>query len=447
MKTGLCCFTKNADEYILNEQINSIIESEDEVQVLRVNEDFSPAEADRMIETCIINGCDKLFFLAESDMSTSLLQLLTEEYGDKFKEIAVADELYSRELFYESDMAQTAQTVQQAAVKQQPNAQRQQPQQQKTPQQPQPKRQVKNNPKLQPVNGLSIHVFISDAAFPATGLLNNFLNGISSFESQINADTTPHKKAAVFADYNEQKHIYVRSQVLPELWKSFPSQEKDLVDKVFANKFIEVPQGNPMKLEDVDALVNNLMIRGAAKVTLYGHNIVQPTDKNVKVVPMNSFANPKNAEIYAIAKELTGKDVKRNKKKEEEILELAKKDAQFITYVKNLLAAIKNYEETKSRVFSDESIKSAFIEAVKNFALADAKGFLQDAEQAGLGPLIDIAKAVGKDIKGTMDDTKKDDGKEISKGKPNTEELDKEARHILTYEKYDLLKELCGIKA
>ena len=92
--TGICYFTEKPTEYLAEMQVDAVVRyTEDDAVTLKMEGNFSPEKADKLIEKAISDNCDNLVFITENKNVNILNRLIPQEYGRYFENITVLEEL------------------------------------------------------------------------------------------------------------------------------------------------------------------------------------------------------------------------------------------------------------------------------------------------------------------------------------------------------------------
>ena len=95
--TGICYFTERPTEYLAEMQVDAVARyTEDDSVTLKMEGNFSPEKADKLIEKAISDKCDNLVFITENKNVNILNRLIPQEYGKYFENITVLEENYDR---------------------------------------------------------------------------------------------------------------------------------------------------------------------------------------------------------------------------------------------------------------------------------------------------------------------------------------------------------------
>ena len=95
--TGICYFTERPTEYLAEMQVDAVVRyTEDDSVTLKMEGNFSPEKADKLIEKAISDKCDNLVFITENKNVNILNRLIPQEYGKYFENITVLEENYDR---------------------------------------------------------------------------------------------------------------------------------------------------------------------------------------------------------------------------------------------------------------------------------------------------------------------------------------------------------------
>lgn len=425
--TGICYFTERPTEYLAEMQVDAVVRyTEDDSVTLKMEGNFSPEKADKLIEKAISDKCDNLVFITENKNVNILNRLIPQEYGKYFENITVLEENYDR-LTENDTVAGAAPQGQNVAPAQGTNTQVNQTGTENT-----------------AATGGDKVVFICNAAAPSAKCLNEFMternNIIKSHPEYQNAETW----------FCNVDNAGLTAANILHLYKNHPS---DAIRKAIglANISVEGFDANPQDLLTM-ALSSKTVQEGNKYIFILPKSIATQSPKPgvVDIVPMNNdFENPNNKQILPLISEVAkmiqnpkAEIKKRNDvpQEEEEFNKQFKKDEAKIKFIIEYAKAFEWWTKNKDKRFKTKEAESQFAKAVKEFAIADFKNAwnsLKNDSDKGIQfmarSIDNMVKGIVNDVKGKKNDDKKD--KESKKEETNS-------RNVFSWENYTQLCKL-----
>ena len=425
--TGICYFTERPTEYLAEMQVDAVVRyTEDDSVTLKLEGNFSPEKADKLIEKAISDKCDNLVFITEDKNVNALSRLIPQEYGKYFENITVLEENYDR-LTENDAVAGAVPQGQNVAPAQGTNTQVNQTGTENT-----------------ATTGGDKVVFICNAAAPDAGQLNAFMNerneAIKSKPEYQNAETW----------FCNVDNAGLTAANILYLYKNHPS---DAIRKAvgLANISVEGFDANPQDL--LTMALSSKTVQSGNKYTFIlpsSMNIQSPKPGVVDIVQMKGdFENPNNKAILPLISEVAkmiqnpkAEIKKRNDEpqEEEEFNKQFKKDEAKIKFIIEYAKAFEWWTKNKDKRLKTKEAESQFAKAVKEFVMADFKNAwnsLKNDSDKGIQfmarSIDNIVKGIKQDLKGKKDDDKKD--KESKKEETNS-------RNVFSWEKYPQLCKL-----
>ena len=425
--TGICYFTERPTEYLAEMQVDAVVRyTEDDSVTLKMEGNFSPEKADKLIEKAISDKCDNLVFITEDKNVNALSRLIPQEYGKYFENITVLEENYDR--LTENDAVA-------GAVPQGQNV---------APAQGTSTQVNQTGTENTATTGGDKVVFICNAAAPDAGQLNAFMN-----ERNETIKSKPEYQNAETWFCNVDNAGLTAANIL-YLYKNHPS---DAIRKAvgLANISVEGFDANPQDL--LTMALSSKTVQSGNKYTFIlpsSMNIQSPKPGVVDIVQMKGdFENPNNKAILPLISEVAkmiqnpkAEIKKRNDvpQEEEEFNKQFKKDEAKIKFIIEYAKAFEWWTKNKDKRLKTKEAESQFAKAVKEFVMADFKNAwnsLKNDSDKGIQfmarSIDNIVKGIKQDLKGKKDDDKKD--KESKKDETNS-------RNIFSWEKYSQLCKL-----
>lgn len=425
--TGICYFTERPTEYLAEMQVDAVVRyTDDDSVTLKMEGNFSPEKADKLIEKAISDKCDNLVFITENKNVNILNRLIPQEYGKYFENITVLEENYDR-LTENNAVAGAAPQVQNVAPAQGTNTQVNQTGTEDT----------------AATEGDKV-VFICNAAAPDAGQLNAFMN-----ERNATIKSNPAYQNAETWFCNVDNAGLTAANIL-HLYKNHPSDaiRKSIeLAKISAEGF----DANPQDL--LTMALSSKTVQSNHKYTFFLPSSMKtqsPRPGVVDVVLMKGdFENKNNKAILPLISEVAkmiqnpkAEIKKRNDvpQEEEEFNKQFKKDEAKIKFIIEYAKAFEWWTKNKDKRLKTKEAESQFAKAVKEFVFADfnnAWNALKNDSDKGIKFMANavdkMVKGIKQDLKGKKDDDKKD--KESKKEETNS-------RNVFSWEKYPQLCKL-----
>lgn len=425
--TGICYFTERPTEYLAEMQVDAVVRyTEDDSVTLKMEGNFSPEKADKLIEKAISDKCDNLVFITENKNVNILNRLIPQEYGKYFENITVLEENYDR-LTENDAVAGAAPQGQNVAPAQGTNTQVNQT--------------VTENTAA--TEGDKV-VFICNAAAPSAKCLNEFMternNMIKSHPEYQNAETW----------FCNVDNAGLTAANIIHLYKNHPSDA--------IRKSIELAK---ISAEGFDANPQDLLTMALSSKTVQSNhkytfilpksiNIQSPDANAVKIEYMQGdYENPNNKAILPLISEVAkmiqnpkAEIKKRNDvpQDEEEFNKQFKKDEAKIKFIIEYAKAFEWWTKNKDKRLKTKEAESQFAKAVKEFVMADfnnAWNALKSDSDKGIkfmaNSIDKMVKGIKQDLKGKKDEDNKD--KQSKKEETNS-------RNVFSWEKYPQLCKL-----
>lgn len=425
--TGICYFTERPTEYLAEMQVDAVVRyTEDDSVTLKMEGNFSPEKADKLIEKAISDRCDNLVFITENKNVNILNRLIPQEYGKYFENITVLEENYDR-LTENDAVAGAAPQGQNVAPAQGTNTQVNQT--------------VTENTAA--TEGDKV-VFICNAAAPNAKCLNEFMternNMIKSHPEYQNAETW----------FCNVDNAGLTAANIIHLYKNHPSDA--------IRKSIELAK---ISAEGFDANPQDLLTMALSSKTVQSNhkytfilpksiNIQSPDANAVKIEYMQGdYENPNNKAILPLISEVAkmiqnpkAEIKKRNDvpQDEEEFNKQFKKDEAKIKFIIEYAKAFEWWTKNKDKRLKTKEAESQFAKAVKEFVMADfnnAWNALKSDSDKGIkfmaNSIDKMVKGIKQDLKGKKDEDDKD--KQSKKEETNS-------RNVFSWEKYPQLCKL-----
>lgn len=429
--TGICYFTERPTEYLAEMQVDAVVRyTDDDSVTLKMEGNFSPEKADKLIEKAISDRCDNLVFITENKNVNILNRLIPQEYGKYFENITVLEENYDR-LTENDAVAGAAPQGQNVATASGTTAQTN------------TQTQAGTANTAESSEGDKV-VFICNAAAPDAGQLNAFMN-----ERNTMIKSNPAYQNAETWFCNVDNAGLTAANIL-HLYKNHPS---DAIRKAIglANISVEGFDANPQDLLTM-ALSSKTVQSNHKYIFILPKSIATQSPKPgvVDIVPMNNdFENPNNKAILPLISEVAkmiqnpkAEIKKRNDlpQEEDEFNKQFKKDEAKIKFIIEYAKAFEWWTKNKDKRLKTKEAESQFAKAVKEFVMADfnnAWNALKNDSDKGIkfmAQSIDkMVKGIKQDLKGKKDDEKND--KQTKKDETNS-------RNVFSWEKYPQLCKL-----
>ena len=425
--TGICYFTERPTEYLAEMQVDAVVRyTEDDSVTLKMEGNFSPEKADKLIEKAISDKCDNLVFITENKNVNILNRLIPQEYGKYFENITVLEENYDR-LTENDAVAGAVPQGQNVVPAQGTNTQVNQT----------------GTENAAATEGDKV-VFICNAAAPDAGQLNAFMN-----ERDATIKSNPAYQNAETWFCNVDNAGLTAANIL-HLYKNHPSDaiRKSIeLAKISAEGF----DANPQDL--LTMALSSKTVQSNHKYTFFLPSSMKtqsPRPGVVDVVLMKGdFENKNNKAILPLISEVAkmiqnpkAEIKKRNDvpQEEEEFNKQFKKDEAKIKFIIEYAKAFEWWTKNKDKRLKTKEAESQFAKAVKEFIFADfnnAWNALKNDSDKGIKFMANtvdkMVKGIKQDLKGKKDDDKKD--KESKKEETNS-------RNVFSWEKYPQLCKL-----
>lgn len=425
--TGICYFTEIPTEYLAEMQVDAVVRyTEDDSVTLKMEGNFSPEKADKLIEKAISDRCDNLVFITENKNVNILNRLIPQEYGKYFENITVLEENYDR-LTENDAVAGAAPQGQNVAPAQGTNTQVNQT----------------GTENAAATEGDKV-VFICNAAAPDAGQLNAFMN-----ERNEIIKSNPEYQNAETWFCNVDNAGLTAANIL-HLYKNHPSDaiRKSIeLAKISAEGF----DANPQDL--LTMALSSKTVQSNHKYTFFLPSSMKTQSPNPSVVDVKimkgDFENKNNKAILPLISEVAkmiqnpkAEIKKRNDvpQEEEEFNKQFKKDEAKIKFIIEYAKAFEWWTKNKDKRLKTKEAESQFAKAVKEFVMADFKNAwnsLKNDSDKGIQfmarSIDNMVKGIVNDVKGKKNDDKKD--KESKKEETNS-------RNVFSWEKYPQLCKL-----
>ena len=425
--TGICYFTERPTEYLAEMQVDAVVRyTEDDSVTLKMEGNFSPEKADKLIEKAISDRCDNLVFITENKNVNILNRLIPQEYGKYFENITVLEENYDR-LTENDPVAGAAPQGQNVAPAQGTNTQ---------------VNQI-GTENAAATEGDKV-VFICNAAAPDAGQLNAFMN-----ERNDTIKSNPAYQNAETWFCNVDNAGLTAANIL-HLYKNHPSDaiRKSIeLAKISAEGF----DANPQDL--LTMALSSKTVQSNHKYTFFLPSSMKTQSPKPGVVDVKimkgDFENKNNKAILPLISEVAkiiqnpkAEIKKRNDvpQEEEEFNKQFKKDEAKIKFIIEYAKAFEWWTKNKDKRLKTKEAESQFAKAVKEFVMADFKNAwnsLKNDSDKGIQfmarSIDNMVKGIVNDVKGKKNDDKKD--KESKKEETNS-------RNVFSWEKYPQLCKL-----
>lgn len=426
--TGICYFTERPTEYLAEMQVDAVVRyTEDDSVTLKMEGNFSPEKADKLIERAISDRCDNLVFITENKNVNILNRLIPQEYGKYFENITVLEESYDR--LTESDaVAGGAPQGQNVAPEQVTNTQ---------------VNQVRTANTADSSEGDKV-VFICNAAAPDAGQLNAFMN-----ERNEIIKSNPEYQNAETWFCNVDNAGLTAANIL-HLYENHPSdaiRQSIKLAKISAEGF----DANPQDL--LTMALSSKTVQSNHKYTFFLPSSMKTQSPKPGVVDVEimkgDFENKNNKAILPLISEVS-KMIQNPKnevskrtdlpKEEEEFNKQFKKDEAKVKFIIEYAKAFEWWTKNKDKRLKTKEAKSQFAKAVEEFVFADfnnAWNALKSDSDKGIkfmaNSIDKMVKGIKQDLKGKKDEDDKD--KQSKKEETNS-------RNVFSWEKYPQLCKL-----
>lgn len=425
--TGICYFTERPTEYLAEMQVDAVVRyTEDDSVTLKMEGNFSPEKADKLIEKAISDKCDNLVFITENKNVNILNRLIPQEYGKYFENITVLEENYDR--LTESDaVAGAAPQGQNVASAQGTNTQVNQTGTENT----------------AATEGDKV-IFICNAAAPDAGQLNAFMN-----ERNEIIKSNPEYQNAETWFCNVDNAGLTAANIL-HLYENHPSdaiRQSIKLAKISEEGF----DANPQDL--LTMALSSKTVQSGNKYTFIlpsSMNIQSPKPGVVDIVQMKGdFENKNNKAILPLISEVAkmiqnpkAEIKKRNDvpQEEEEFNKQFKKDEAKVKFIIEYAKAFEWWTKNKDKRLKTKEAKSQFKKAVEEFVFADFKNAWNSLKNDSDKGIQFMARSIDNMVKGIANDikTKKNNNKTDKESKKD----ETNSRNIFSWEKYPQLCKL-----
>ena len=425
--TGICYFTERPTEYLAEMQVDAVVRyTEDDSVTLKMEGNFSPEKADKLIEKAISDKCDNLVFITENKNVNILNRLIPQEYGKYFENITVLEENYDR--LTESDaVAGAAPQGQNVASAQGTNTQVNQTGTENT----------------AATEGDKV-IFICNAAAQDAGQLNAFMN-----ERNEIIKSNPEYQNAETWFCNVDNAGLTAANIL-HLYENHPSdaiRQSIKLAKISEEGF----DANPQDL--LTMALSSKTVQSGNKYTFIlpsSMNIQSPKPGVVDVEIMKGdFENKNNKAILPLISEVAkmiqnpkAEIKKRNDvpQEEEEFNKQFKKDEAKVKFIIEYAKAFEWWTKNKDKRLKTKEAKSQFKKAVEEFVFADFKNAWNSLKNDSDKGIQFMARSIDNMVKGIANDikTKKNNNKTDKESKKD----ETNSRNIFSWEKYPQLCKL-----
>lgn len=425
--TGICYFTERPTEYLAEMQVDAVVRyTEDDSVTLKMEGNFSPEKADKLIEKAISDKCDNLVFITENKNVNILNRLIPQEYGKYFENITVLEENYDR-LTENNAVTGAAPQGQNVTPAQGTNTQVNQTGTENT----------------AATEGDKV-VFICNAAAPSAKCLNEFMternNMIKSHPEYQNAETW----------FCNVDNAGLTAANILHLYENHPSDA--------IRKSVELAK---ISAEGFDANPQDLLTMALSSKTVQSNhtytfilpkniNIQSPDANAVKIEYMQGdYENPNNKAILPLVSEVS-KMIQNPKnevskrtdlpQEEEEFNKQFKKDEAKVKFIIEYAKAFEWWTKNKDKRLKTKEAKSQFKKAVEEFVFADFKNAWNSLKNDSDKGIQFMARSIDNMVKGIVNDVKakkNDDKKDKESKKEETN-----SRNVFSWEKYPQLCKL-----
>ena len=426
--TGICYFTERPTEYLAEMQVDAVVRyTEDDSVTLKMEGNFSPEKADKLIEKAISDKCDNLVFITENKNVNILNRLIPQEYGKYFENITVLEENYDR-LTENDAVAGAAPQGQNVAPAQGTNTQ---------------VNQTGTENTAESSEGDKV-VFICNAAAPDAGQLNAFMN-----ERNEIIKSNPEYQNAETWFCNVDNAGLTAANIL-HLYENHPSdaiRQSIKLAKISAEGF----DANPQDL--LTMALSSKTVQSNHKYTFVLPSSMKIQSPNPSVVDVKimkgDFENKNNKAILPLISEVAkmiqnpkAEIKKRNDvpQEEEEFNKQFKKDEAKVKFIIEYAKAFEWWTKNKDKRLKTKEAKSQFAKAVEEFIMADFNNAWNALKNDSDKGIKFMANTVDKMVKGIVNDikTKKNNNKTDKESKKD----ETNSRNIFSWEKYSQLCKL-----
>ena len=426
--TGICYFTERPTEYLAEMQVDAVVRyTEDDSVTLKMEGNFSPEKADKLIEKAISDRCDNLVFITENKNVNILNKLIPQEYGKYFENITVLEENYDR-LTENDAVAGAAPQGQNVAPAQGTNTQ---------------VNQTGTENTAESSEGDKV-VFICNAAAPDAGQLNAFMN-----ERNEIIKSNPEYQNAETWFCNVDNAGLTAANIL-HLYENHPSdviRQSIKLAKISAEGF----DANPQDLLTMALSSKTVQSNHTYTFILPKNiNIKSPDANAVKIEYMQGdYENPNNKAILPLIIEVSKMiqnpkdEIKKRSdlpQEEEEFNKQFKKDEAKVKFIIEYAKAFEWWTKNKDKRLKTKEAKSQFAKAVEEFIMADFNNAWNALKNDSDKGIKFMANTVDKMVKGIVNDikTKKNNNKTDKESKKD----ETNSRNVFSWEKYPQLCKL-----
>ena len=425
--TGICYFTERPTEYLAEMQVDAVVRyTEDDSVTLKMEGNFSPEKADKLIEKAIYDKCDNLVFITENKNVNILNRLIPQEYGKYFENITVLEENYDR--LTENAVAGAAPQGQNVAPAQGTNTQ---------------VNQTGTENTAESSEGDKV-VFICNAAAPDAGQLNAFMN-----ERNEIIKSNPEYQNAETWFCNVDNAGLTAANIL-HLYENHPSdviRQSIKLAKISAEGF----DANPQDL--LTMALSSKTVQSNHKYTFILPSSMKIQSQNPSVVDVKimkgDFENKNNKAILPLISEVSKMiqnpkdEIKKRSdlpQEEEEFNKQFKKDEAKVKFIIEYAKAFEWWTKNKDKRLKTKEAKSQFAKAVEEFIMADFNNAWNALKNDSDKGIKFMANTVDKMVKGIVNDikTKKNNNKTDKESKKD----ETNSRNIFSWEKYSQLCKL-----
>ena len=423
--TGICYFTERPTEYLAEMQVDAVVRyTEDDSVTLKMEGNFSPEKADKLIEKAISDKCDNLVFITENKNVNILNRLIPQEYGKYFENITVLEENYDRL----TENAGAAPQGQNVAPAQGTNTQ---------------VNQTGTENTAESSEGDKV-VFICNAAAPDAGQLNAFMN-----ERNEIIKSNPEYQNAETWFCNVDNAGLTAANIL-HLYENHPSdviRQSIKLAKISAEGF----DANPQDL--LTMALSSKTVQSNHKYTFVLPSSMKIQSPNPSVVDVKimkgDFENKNNKAILPLISEVAkmiqnpkAEIKKRNDvpQEEEEFNKQFKKDEAKVKFIIEYAKAFEWWTKNKDKRLKTKEAKSQFAKAVEEIIMADFNNAWNALKNDSDKGIKFMANTVDKMVKGIVNDikTKKNNNKTDKESKKD----ETNSRNVFSWEKYSQLCKL-----
>ena len=426
--TGICYFTERPTEYLAEMQVDAVVRyTEDDSVTLKMEGNFSPEKADKLIEKAIYDKCDNLVFITENKNVNILNRLIPQEYGKYFENITVLEENYDR-LTENDAVAGAAPQGQNVAPAQGTNTQ---------------VNQTGTENTAESSEGDKV-VFICNAAAPDAGQLNAFMN-----ERNEIIKSNPEYQNAETWFCNVDNAGLTAANIL-HLYENHPSdviRQSIKLAKISAEGF----DANPQDL--LTMALSSKTVQSNHKYTFVLPSSMKIQSPNPSVVDVKimkgDFENKNNKAILPLISEVSKMiqnpkdEIKKRSdlpQEEEEFNKQFKKDEAKVKFIIEYAKAFEWWTKNKDKRLKTKEAKSQFAKAVEEFIMADFNNAWNALKNDSDKGIKFMANTVDKMVKGIVNDikTKKNNNKTDKESKKD----ETNSRNVFSWEKYPQLCKL-----